>query len=66
MAYEVVHPRFEDAWIIYADTGETVSDIESALPDAPVGSQIILAVANSTPKKFMKFPSDWVAQQAST
>lgn len=66
MAYEVVHPRFENAWVIYADADEDVAEIEAAVPDAPVGSRIIVAVDGGAPEEYMKFPSDWVAQQAST
>ena len=61
MAYFISTPRWSDAWEIYADSTDTVSDIEDELDElgAPVGSQIIQAASSAAPDVYTKFPSSW-------
>ena len=59
MAYSISQPRWSDEWIIYADSTDTVSDVEDELDalNAPVGSQIIQAASSAAPDVYTKFPS---------
>lgn len=61
MAYHKIPQRFEDPWFFAADSDNDVTEIETAHPDAPVGS-IVLADNSGSPAVYMKFPAGSFSQ----
>jgi len=58
MAIHVYQPRFDDRWVIYADSESDLSNAEGA--PAPVGSTIVYPDDAGSTIEYTLFPSGWV------
>ena len=57
MAFTIYQPRFDDRWVIYADSDSDLSDAEAT--GAPVGSTIVYPDGSGSVIEYTNFPSGW-------
>jgi len=57
MAHERVYDRWSTEWAFVADEAADVSNVESAYPDAPVGSWILVGDDDGVAAVYVKYPA---------